>query len=149
MAAEPPRPTDAELEILTVLWSIGPATVRDVYDVITHPRTETARSFLSGLSGRQVPRWLAEKLHADRARARDAILRLSFTGEKATEPAVARLARRLGADVAILQAHVDEVGGRPFGTIIVALPAAAALDSATHAFLADYDVEVERVGYVD
>lgn len=31
---EPPRPTDAELEILTVLWSIGPATVREVHDVI-------------------------------------------------------------------------------------------------------------------
>jgi len=38
MAAEPPRPTDAELEILTVLWSIGPATVRDVYDVIIRRR---------------------------------------------------------------------------------------------------------------
>ena len=33
-----PRPTDAELEILTVLWSIGPATVRDVYDVICRRR---------------------------------------------------------------------------------------------------------------
>ena len=29
-----PRPTDAELEILTVLWSVGPATVREVHDVI-------------------------------------------------------------------------------------------------------------------
>jgi predicted transcriptional regulator len=38
MAAEPPRPTDAELEILTVLWSIGPATVRDVYSVIARRR---------------------------------------------------------------------------------------------------------------
>src|SRR5712691_7678444 len=38
MAAEPPRPTDAELEILTVLWSIGPATVRAVYDVINRRR---------------------------------------------------------------------------------------------------------------
>lgn len=38
MAAEPPRPTDAELEILAVLWSIGPATVREVYDVITRRR---------------------------------------------------------------------------------------------------------------
>ena len=38
MADEPPRPTDAELEILTVLWSIGPATVREVYDVITRRR---------------------------------------------------------------------------------------------------------------
>ena len=30
----PPRPTDAELEILTVLWSRGPSTVRDVYENI-------------------------------------------------------------------------------------------------------------------
>jgi predicted transcriptional regulator len=28
MPDHPPRPTDAELEILTVLWSLGPATVR-------------------------------------------------------------------------------------------------------------------------
>jgi len=32
---ELPRPTDAELEILTVLWSLGPSTVRDVHDTIT------------------------------------------------------------------------------------------------------------------
>lgn len=38
MTNEPPRPTDAELEILTVLWSIGPATVRDVYEVIRRRR---------------------------------------------------------------------------------------------------------------
>ena len=34
MEANPPRPTDAELEILTVLWSRGPSTVRDVYENI-------------------------------------------------------------------------------------------------------------------
>jgi predicted transcriptional regulator len=32
--ALPPKPTDAELEILTVLWSRGPSTVRDVHEVI-------------------------------------------------------------------------------------------------------------------
>lgn len=36
--ANPPRPTDAELEILTVVWSIGPATVREVYDVLSRRR---------------------------------------------------------------------------------------------------------------
>ena len=30
-----PRPTDAELEILTVLWSRGPTTVREVHDTIS------------------------------------------------------------------------------------------------------------------
>jgi BlaI family penicillinase repressor len=34
----PPRPTDAELEILTVLWSRGPATVRDVHETIASRR---------------------------------------------------------------------------------------------------------------
>ena len=39
MRSDLPRPTNAELEILTVLWSIGPATVREVYEVIQRRRT--------------------------------------------------------------------------------------------------------------
>jgi BlaI family penicillinase repressor len=31
---DPPRPTEAELEILAVLWSRGPSTVRDVHEAI-------------------------------------------------------------------------------------------------------------------
>ena len=34
-AHQPPRPTDAELEILTVLWSRGASTVRDVHEAIS------------------------------------------------------------------------------------------------------------------
>jgi BlaI family penicillinase repressor len=36
MSEQLPRPTDAELEILTVLWSRGPSTVREVHEVIAH-----------------------------------------------------------------------------------------------------------------
>ena len=39
MTRDLPKPTNAELEILTVLWEIGPATVRDVYDAISRRRT--------------------------------------------------------------------------------------------------------------
>jgi BlaI family penicillinase repressor len=35
---DPPRPTEAELEILTVLWSQGPSTVREVHDTIARRR---------------------------------------------------------------------------------------------------------------
>ncbi len=38
MTSDPPKPTNAELEILTVLWSIGPATVREVYNLISRRR---------------------------------------------------------------------------------------------------------------
>lgn len=34
----PPRPTDAELEILTVLWNLGPTTVREVHETIASRR---------------------------------------------------------------------------------------------------------------
>jgi predicted transcriptional regulator len=34
MPEKMPRPTDAELEILTVLWSRGSSTVREVHEVI-------------------------------------------------------------------------------------------------------------------
>jgi BlaI family transcriptional regulator, penicillinase repressor len=33
-----PRPTDAELAILRVLWELGPATVRQVHDVLLRER---------------------------------------------------------------------------------------------------------------
>jgi BlaI family transcriptional regulator, penicillinase repressor len=38
MPLDPPRPTDAELEILAALWSLGPATVRQVYERISGQR---------------------------------------------------------------------------------------------------------------
>ena len=34
-----PRPTDAELAILRVLWERGPSTVRDVHDVLSTSQT--------------------------------------------------------------------------------------------------------------
>jgi BlaI family transcriptional regulator, penicillinase repressor len=40
MRRELPKPTNAELEILTVLWSIGSATVREVYEAISRRRPE-------------------------------------------------------------------------------------------------------------
>src|SRR5262245_22236700 len=36
------RPTDSELEILTVLWSRGPSTVREVYETL-HRRRKSAQ----------------------------------------------------------------------------------------------------------
>jgi predicted transcriptional regulator len=35
---ELPRPTDSELELLTVLWELGPSTVRDVHEAVSRRR---------------------------------------------------------------------------------------------------------------
>jgi BlaI family penicillinase repressor len=39
MTKKLPRPTDAELEVLAVLWDTGPATVRDVFDKLSQRKT--------------------------------------------------------------------------------------------------------------
>ena len=36
--ANPPRPTDAELTTLRILWKLGPSTVKDVYQELTQTR---------------------------------------------------------------------------------------------------------------
>jgi predicted transcriptional regulator len=38
MASKPPRPTDAELAILNVLWDQGPLTVRDIQRTLNDAR---------------------------------------------------------------------------------------------------------------
>ena len=38
MASKPPRPTDAELAILNVLWDAGPLSVRDVQQVLNQAK---------------------------------------------------------------------------------------------------------------
>jgi predicted transcriptional regulator len=38
MATKPPRPTDAELAILRVLWEAGPKSVRDVQHILNQAK---------------------------------------------------------------------------------------------------------------
>ena len=49
MSNEPPKPTDAELEILTVLWSRGPSTVRDVHEAIASRKSAQYTTVLKQL----------------------------------------------------------------------------------------------------
>jgi BlaI family transcriptional regulator, penicillinase repressor len=59
MTSDPPRPTNAELEILAVLWSIGPATVREVYNAISRRRPaqySTILKFMQIMAGKGLVR---------------------------------------------------------------------------------------------
>src|ERR1700685_311288 len=49
MPEELPKPTDAELEILTVLWSRGPSTVRDVHGIIASRKSTQYTTVLKQL----------------------------------------------------------------------------------------------------
>jgi D-methionine transport system ATP-binding protein len=120
----------------------------DVYDVITRPKTATAKSFLGALSGSEIPTGLAARLSASIEGTASAALRLKFIGDRSTEPVLSRLSREKAIDVAVLQAQVDEIRGRPFGSIIVTVPNSAVVDGSVEAFFAAYGVLTERLGYV-
>lgn len=61
MAKPPkPRPTDAELAILGVLWSLGPATVREVHEALP---AKVRRGYTTTLKLMQI---MAEKGHLQR-----------------------------------------------------------------------------------
>lgn len=67
-----PRPTDAELEILNVLWQRGPATVREVFDHLSGRKTTgytTVLKLMQIMAGKGlVERDERERAHRYRAR---------------------------------------------------------------------------------
>ena len=118
----------------------------DVFDVFTRPEHPVTRSFLADETGRVLPAHLAERLKQEASPGDQAILRIVFRGPHATDPVIARLARDLNIDANILAGSVDEIAGRPFGTLVVGLPRAA-LPSAT-AFLQQHGLDTEVLGHV-
>ena len=72
----PPRPTDAELSILRVLWSRGPSTVRQVLDALIEERAMGYTTVLKLLQimteKRLVDRDESDRTHVYRAQLTEA-----------------------------------------------------------------------------
>ena len=84
-----PLPTDAELEILRVLWTRGPSTVRDVHAAL---RPDRATGYTGVLKLLQI---MLEKRLVDRdARARSHVYRAVVERETTEQRLVADLAER-------------------------------------------------------
>lgn len=57
-----PRPTDFELEILSILWNDGPSSVRTVHEKLKHSRPDLGRTTVSKIMEVMVRK---ELIHAD------------------------------------------------------------------------------------
>ena len=51
----------------------------------------------------------------------EAVLKIIFTGENAGAPVLSRLSQVVGLDVNILAGRIDQIAGRPFGVMLVAV----------------------------
>ncbi|WP_230532721.1 methionine ABC transporter ATP-binding protein [Microvirga roseola] len=118
----------------------------DVFEVFTRPQHEVTRSFLADESGRALPPYVASRLRSEATPGSQAVIRIGFRGPHATDPVLARLAREHGIEANILAGSVDEIAGRPWGTLVVGVPVASVQQ--TVAFLSQLDLDTEVLGHV-
>ncbi len=85
----PKRPTDGELEILTVLWDGGPATVREVHEILSE-RTPTQYTTVLKLLQIMTEKGLVERDERARAHIYSARASAEETQSKLLEDLAAR-----------------------------------------------------------
>ena len=61
---------------------------------------------------------------------------------------VARLARELSIDVALLSARIDEIGGQRVGSLTIGIPGGEAAAPQVLSYLSQHQFSAERLGYV-
>jgi D-methionine transport system ATP-binding protein len=69
-------------------------------------------------------------------------------GTDAGDTVVARLARELSIDIAVLSARIDEIGGQHVGSLTLGVPGGENASRQALFFLSQHHFAAERLGYV-
>ena len=117
------------------------------YDIFTRPTHPTTRSFLGGVTGLTLPAFIAGKMQDTRPDdpSRE-VIRVTFAGDHATDPMLAKLATELSISANILAGAIEEVGPHPFGNLLIAVEAARGAEA--RAYLERHGLLTEVLGYV-
>jgi len=119
-----------------------------VADIFSHPRHSITQSFLAEVLGDTVPVSLSNRLRQQQIPGDRAVIRVLVKGVDGGDTLVARLARELSVDVALLSARIDEIGGRHVGSLTLGVPGDVAGLTKVLSFLSLHEFPVERLGYV-
>ncbi|MDA9439938.1 methionine ABC transporter ATP-binding protein [Bradyrhizobium sp. CCBAU 51745] len=121
-----------------------------VADIFTHPKHPITQSFLAEVTGDSLPVSLASRIVQEPGS--HAVIRVQVRGAGAGDTLIARLARELGLDVSLLSARIDEIGGQHVGSLVLGIPVSDSggegATTRTLAWLSQYQVSAERLGYV-
>jgi D-methionine transport system ATP-binding protein len=118
------------------------------FDVFTHPGHETTRALLSGLPGARLPDAVARALTPTAVAGSRAVVRLTFVGAAAERPLISQLIKSIGTEVNIIAGTIDEIGGRPYGSLVVAYGADAETLEKAQRFFQENGLVTEVLGYV-
>jgi D-methionine transport system ATP-binding protein len=119
-----------------------------VADIFTRPKHPTTQTFLAEVLGDAVPVSLASRFEQHPVPAGRAVIRVQVQGTDAGDTVVARLARELSIDIAVLSARIDEIGGQHVGSLILGVPGGENASRQALFFLSQHHFAAERLGYV-
>ena len=121
----------------------------EVVQVFTHPRESVTRGLVEDVVPQKLPESVVARIRGLMAgnATPGELLRLAFAGDRSDQPLLSDLVRRFGLDLNIVHGQVDEIQGRPFGSLAVLARGArgsivAAVD---HLRLSGVRVEVAHV----
>jgi D-methionine transport system ATP-binding protein len=118
------------------------------FQVFAHPQHPTTRRFVGTVTGAFLPDSLRAALQPEPIAGGKAVIRITFTGPQANEPVLSRLARVIGIELNILSGQIEEIGGKPFGTLVVAVPGDTTTVAAVQAALTRLQLSSEVIGHV-
>jgi D-methionine transport system ATP-binding protein len=123
-----------------------------VLDVFTRPQHETTRSLLDDIAPQALPESVLARIRAlmlDGGSQAPQLLRLAFAGDDAADqPLLSQVIRRFGIDLSIVHGQVDEIQGRPFGSLAVLARGAGESVASAVAYLRGAGVVVQEVAHV-
>jgi len=119
-----------------------------VFDVFTSPAADVTRAFVRDIVDRELPVSLVERLHAGEPGTGQPVIRIVFTGPSAYSPIIAEVVRRFDVLLNILQAHVDDIQGSPYGNIIVEAVGSDRAVQAALDFIRGHGLKAEVLGHV-
>lgn len=119
----------------------------EVFEVFTRPQAAITRTLVQDVIREALP---VETLRAAQAKAADGskLWRITLSGNSAGEPVLTELIRRFNLSINLLQGHVDEIRGRPFGSLLVLASGPAHELQAAIAHLGQRGVSIEEVPHV-
>lgn len=118
-----------------------------VFDVFSMPAHETTRALIRDVTGDELPVGLRRRLAASGKEGR--LLRLSFADSAGDAPLISALTKRFDLDLNILHGQIDEIQGRPFGSLLIQLAGPSERCDAAIGWLLDQSVRIETVAAVE
>ncbi len=118
------------------------------FDIFAHPQHPTTQRFVGAVTGTILPDELRGAIRPEPAGDAKAVIRVTFSGPKAKEPILSRLAQVLDVDVNILAGRVESIAGQPYGTLVIAIPGDGVTRDAATSALSRIGLKWELLGYV-